>query len=52
MVKATAESWRRLAQQKPTFQQGVNAMEYWVNSLLSLLIVMAMSGAHAQQDMP
>ena len=27
-------------------------MRYWVNSVLSLLILMAMSPSHAQQDMP
>lgn len=27
-------------------------MKYWVNTLLSLLIVMAMSSAQARQDMP
>ena len=27
-------------------------MKYWATTLLSLLIMMAMSPAHAQQDMP
>ena len=27
-------------------------MKYWVNTVLSLLVMMAMSSAQAQQDMP
>jgi len=27
-------------------------MKYWVNTVLSLLVVIAMSPAQAQQDMP
>jgi len=45
MVKQTASLWRRSTQQKPTFQKGENAMKYWVNTVLSLLIVTAMSPA-------
>ena len=52
MVKQAASLWRRSTQQKPIFQQGEIAMKYWVNTVLSLLVVMAMSPAQAQQDMP
>ena len=52
MVNQAASLWRRATQQKPIFQQGENAMKYWVNTVLSLLVAIAMSPAQAPMDMP